>query len=528
MVASQTEHAPVRSETITIIPEAEREGESAARHVCDKAAPGALRHAAARAVGWNAAAKVGTQALQMGVKVILARLLAPGDFGLLGMAAIVAGLVGLLRDLGLGPAIVQRKDLDDGHLSSAFWSSLALGLLLAGAGISCAPLAAMYFGREEVKGIVGFLSVGLFISSVGMVPAALLTRNLNFRKLALRDLLSAVINGGVAIPLAVAGFGVWSLVWGALAGTTASVASLWLGISWTPSMAFSASRLRQLLGFGANVTGTSILLYAARNADYFIIGRWLGATSLGLYTLAYNVLLLPLRQISWSVTPVAFSAFSRIQDDIDRFRSAYLATVRYISTLAFPVAAGMFAVAPELVHVVLGSKWEGAILPVRIFCPLAALQAVATTTGTVYQARGRPDIQLKWGMVAAPVLIGCVILGLRWGIVGVAAATAIGSLGLWPVGQSIANRLIELPMRRFACALGSAAAGSGLMLGVLLALKRWLLMALGAPDALVLIVLIAVGMPLYCVLMSRIPGSALGDVARLIRYTLHGEKNKGI
>ena len=202
--------------------------------------------------------------------------------------------------------------------------------------------------------------------------------------------------------------------------------------------------LKSYLAFGSHVMGSSVLNYIDTNVDYLVVGRMIGASALGYYTLAYNLITFPLYKISTIITRVTFPAFSKIQNDNQTLRTGYLKVVRYISMITFPMLAGMFVVAPEFIMVVYGSKWTPMILTLQILCLAGALKSIGTTVGTILLSKGRPDIQFKWNILTVIVLTIAVLLGVKYGIEGVAAMVTISAVLLFSIIQRITNKLIDL------------------------------------------------------------------------------------
>jgi len=485
---------------------------------------GALARAAGRGVLWRSCAKVGAQGLDALAKLILARLLAPRHFGLVGMATIVTGLVGVFSELGLSAAIVQRKDLEERHRSSGFWLNIATGVVLCGVGFALAPLATRYFREPGVAAIVQVLSVTFVISSTAIVQASLLQRALRFRDLAVRDLLGVIAGGATAIVLALLGFGVWALVWGSVAGLTVSTIALWLIGDWCPRLYFDRGSAGELFNFGGKVLGTQLVNYAIRNFDYFVIGRVLGAGALGLYTLAYKMLLLPLDQVTRVVCAVLFPALSQVQRHDSLVNRAYLKAVGYIAALTLPVEAGIFAVAPEAVRSLLGAKWEGAILPMRIFCLTAALQSIGAPVWTAVDAKGRPDLSLKWTCGFVGFQIAAILLGVRYEIVGVAVGITGLSVLAFPVAQRIGFRVTGTRWGEFWSAVAPSALGAGIMLASLLTLKQCVAPSVvgGIPRLAMLVVVGVAVYAGYARLSTKHPAREMLELLRSLRHAPPG------
>lgn len=375
-------------------------------------------------VSWSVVARVGTQITSFISVATLARLLQPNDYGLVGMAQVVIGVMALFREIGIGTAVIQRREAPQILLSTLFWTTLGLGLLIALAGIAGAPLVAAFYQQPAVGDIFRVLLVSFTLTSAGTVPLALLNRHMRFRALALIEIAGAVAGLLVAIFAARAGAGPWSLVFASL--TTAAVlsaGSLWAA-GWMPSLAFSLEELRSILAFGLNLSAFNFVNYFARNADSVIIGRYLGASTLGFYQFAYNLMLYPIQSVSWLLGRVLLPAFARMQDDDARLRQAYLRSCGVIASITFPMMLGLMPVADLFVSVVLGPKWLPAVPALVILAPVGMVQSLLTTTGQIYVIKQRTDLLFRMGLVNSVVIVASFFLGLPWGMRGVASAYA--------------------------------------------------------------------------------------------------------
>lgn len=419
-----------------------------------------LMKSATRGVFWSGISQFSTQIYQFIVIIILARLLFPEDFGIIGMAVIFTGLVQTINELGLSAAIIQKKNITDSHLSTSFWISFGLGIILCITTIIISPYIADFFKNELVGPVVSVLSIGFVLGSFSVIHSSLLQKNLEFKKLAITEISAAFISGLVSVILALLGFGVWSLVCGSILKNVISVVLLVKVCTWRPSMTFDITSFKELFSFGAHVMGSRFLNFIDSNVDYLLIGKFLSASALGYYTLAYQLSTFPLTKISSIITRVTFPTFSIIQDDNDILRHSYLKVIKYISLVTFPLLAGLIVVAPEFIPIVFGEKWGPMIVPLQILCVAGALKSVGTTVGSILLSKGRADIQFKWNIFTAIVLPIAILIGIRYGITGVAMAITIMSSLLILIIQKIVNDLIDLKFSDYFKALYSATTGS--------------------------------------------------------------------
>jgi O-antigen/teichoic acid export membrane protein len=395
---------------------------------CKKTDVMSLKQQTLSGIGWSAGAQIGKQGLQFIIFVILARLLTPQDFGLLGMILVFTGFTGLFSELGFGAAIIQRRKIEERHLSSIFWLNIVAGLILTGIVFAIAPLIAGFYNEPRLKALTMLISVNFFIGSLTIVQRSILTRFMDFRKLAIIETLTMAIAGGFAITLAFIGFGVWSLAWQMLISTTVGVIIMWQVSDWKPMLCFDKNAVKELIGFSSNLLGFNVFNYWVRNSDNLLVGKFIGSAGLGIYTRAYSIMLMPLNQISSTVGQVMFPSLSKIQDDKVLVKQIYLRTISVIALITFPMMIGLFTVADSFVLALLGLKWKGVIPLLQIFALLGMVQSIGTTVGWIYNSQGRTNWQFRWSIAAGTLLIVSIIIGIIMGtVISVAVSYAIMS-----------------------------------------------------------------------------------------------------
>lgn len=430
-----------------------------------------LRRDAAQGVFWSAMGNWGHQLSAFVVFALLARLLAAEDFGLVALAAVFTGLVKILAEQGMADAIVQRSDLDDEHLDTAFWASITLGAGATGVIVAGSSLIAAVLDEPEIGPILAWLALSIFVSSFGSVAKAILSRRLAFSSLTLRSLLSVVVGGVAGIVAAYAGFGVWALIVQNVVTELVAVIALWAVVDWRPRLTFSLGSFKELFAFGANVVGFKVLLFLKRQSDNLLVGSFLGVAALGFYSVAYRFLRILVNTTTSIVGVVAFPVFSKIQEEPERVRRAYYQALRYTSLIAFPAFFGLIVVAPELTRLAFGDGWDQSVPVMRVLALTGLLQSVTFINGTIMKALGKPSWRL--GIVALEALGSVVgfIIAVRWGIVAVAAALAIANYSLAPVSLYATNKLVGLEAGRYSASLRAPFAASIAMAGVVAALK---------------------------------------------------------
>lgn len=425
---------------------------------------GGLTRRAVGGAGWSALATIARQALSVAAVAVLARRLGPAAYGLMGMAATVTALLTNFRDLGTAAAIIQRPEISRKLLSTLFWANLGFGSLLMMTVALVAGPTAWFFHAVQLKAILRVLSVSFLFQSAGTVHNALLNREMRFKPTALADIASAVAGYAVAIGMALSGFGVWSLVIANLVSALALTLVYWASSGWRPSMMFSRDEIRQVAGFSLNLSGFGLVNYFARNADNVVVGRYLGAGPLGYYQMAYNLMMYPLQNVTSTLCQVLLPAFSKIQHDNGRFAEAYVRSCSLIALIAFPLMAGMGIAAKPLVYAVLGPKWIPVIPVFRILAPIGMFQSVHSTVGLIYVAKGRTGWMFRMGIFATAVFVSAFLIGVRYGITGVATAYGIAYflVVLYPA-LAVSFRIIDLKVAYFARQLWPQVMITGIM-----------------------------------------------------------------
>ena len=463
-----------------------------------------LRKQAVSGIKWVSSAQVGQQAVQFATSIVLARLLGPSDFGLLAMALVVSGFLSVFRDLGTSAAVIQHKDPSQGLLSSIFWANALFGLLSMVALYAIAPLAAVYYREPRVIPILRALSLVCLVSGVSILQKALLEQRLAFRAIALIETSAMMAGSAVAIVSALLGAGVWSLVFKSMVDALLGTLLLWGFSGYHPRMTFDWKELKTVRSYSLNLTGFNILNYFLRNADYLLIGRHLGARDLGFYTLAYRIMLFPLQNISFVIGRVMFPVFAQLRDQNERFQRGYLDVVKVIALVSFPMMLGLMALSEPFVLTVYGETWNPVIVLLLILAPVGLLQSIVTTVGSIYQAKGRTDWMFRWGIGSGVLIVGAFIIGIQWGLTGIAAAYAMVTLLIAYPNFAIPFRLIDLKFPRLVTALVRPLACSLIMYAFILALKAAVQAHL--PHSGVLAVCIPVGSLVYllaALLMNR-------------------------
>jgi O-antigen/teichoic acid export membrane protein len=391
------------------------------------APPPTLDHVILRSSAWVALSWGGRNVLSMFGAIVLARLLDPRAFGLVAIAATITTVLDYIQESGVGAALIQRKhDVKQAAASALLWSSCA-GLLLGGLCFASAPLLARGFGAPGATNVIRAMSLFLVIRGVSIGPGSLLDREMNFRSRTVGELAAGFAQLGISVGLALAGFGVWSLVIGQLVATALQSAILWVLAPWRPHPRdASISVLREMLRYGRFVSLGNILGLVNRTLDNLVVGRMLGAPALGVYSMAYRLGDFPTGVVGYIVGRVMFPAYSRVQDDLAAFRNAFVQNLERVALLALPTSVALFVYAEPIVSVLLGGKWLAAVAPLRILAIYTIVRSFVSPTGAVFQGAGKPHLVPLWALPQSVLFpISLVVLVPRFGVSGAAVAVLV-------------------------------------------------------------------------------------------------------
>lgn len=403
-----------------------------------------MRRVATAGIAWNYLTFAAGKGAVVVTSIVLARLLVPADFGLLTLGLLCINYLSSIQDLGVGAAVVQHRRDDADTRATAFVLTGLVTVGLAAAAYASAPLVGAFFGEPQLPPVVRALAGVLVVSGLASVPRALLQRRLDFRRRLVPEVAGAVVKSGLAIGLAVVGAGVWSLVWGQLAGAAVTTVTYFVATGWWPRLGWDAAFARSCVRFGLPVAAVGLLAVAIGNVDYLVVGRRLGDVALGFYMMAYRLPELVVLNFLAVASQVLFPALSRLQDDPERLRRGFLYALRHV-TLFTTLTGGLLAcVAADLVVGVFSATWAPAVDAARLLGGYLVLYAFSYPAGDVYKASGRPWILTCTGVAQLAVLLPLLWFTSHWGITGVAAGMVIFGAVAVPTKLFIVLRLTEL------------------------------------------------------------------------------------
>jgi PST family polysaccharide transporter len=362
--------------------------------------------------------------LKFGSAIVLGRLLGPAQFGLVAMVAPILGFVSTLNDMGFSQAIVQKEDISARQISGLFWINTLISILLASVVMLAAPLIGTIYHEPRTTGITLVLGMLIALGGLGMVPNALLSRQMKFTTQAFIDIGTMTFNVVVSIGAAVAGLGYWALVLGQVATTVAGVAANWALTKWRPSRPGRGTGVGSLVNFGANLTGVNIATYFSMTADNMIVGVFGGKVMLGLYDRSYTLVVQPLSQLMLPVSRVAIPLLSRLKDT-DRYRQAYISMLLLTVMLTAPAMICCCLMPGAVISLLLGSRWAAAGPIFGWICFGGILAPIFGTTGWLFTTQGRTREQMSLSIFTAVLSIAAFAVGIFWGALGVAIMSAL-------------------------------------------------------------------------------------------------------
>lgn len=407
--------------------------------------------------------------------IVLARLLTPQDYGLIGMVVIITNFVGMFQYLGLSTATVRWSTLNHEQVSTLFWINLGLSAAIALLTFASAPLAAWFYHEPRLIWITAGYAVSILITGAYIQHEAILMRQMRFGAIAIVEIAALLLGFAAAIFSAWRGAGYRALVVNQLVMTLVTLFGIWMVCHWRPGLPARGAGVRSMLSYGGNLTGFNFMTYLARNLDNVLIGKFWGAYQLGVYSRAYQMLLMPMQQINAPLVAVAVPALSRLTDSPERYRAAFLKILEKIAMVTMPGVVFMIATSDWLVVFLLGPQWREAGRIFMLLGVAAIIQPVTRTALWLFTTQGRTREIFNWGIIGGLLSIVSIVAGLPWGATGVAASYAVTDLFVatpllfWYVGRKGPVRAAD-----FYHTIAPATCASLFSLALLFSSRPWL------------------------------------------------------
>lgn len=455
-----------------------------------------------------------TRGVRFLITIILARLLEPEDFGLVAIGLLVVNSISMFRDLGVGSALIYYS----GDIKKAANTTLTMlpiiGVVLTVFTFLLAPLFADFLGNADSEPIIKVLSFSLLLVSLGITPSMLLDKELEFKKQVFPEVGSILSYGVTAIVLAYQGFGAWSIVYGKVMSLVIWLVILWHISPWKPRPEFDVKIAKSLFGYGRHIMGATLIYFLLTNVDNGFVAKFIGTTALGYYSMAYNISNLPAMNISGLVNRVMFPTYSKIKDNRETLIRIYLKNIKYISLVSVPLSLEILVLAPEIIMVLLGEKWLPALVPLQILCLTALFRSIVGTTGTLFNAIGRPEISERLSLYQL-VFLGIIIypLSVSYGIVGTSIAITVPGIIFTIISYKVANDLLRIGLRGYVDSLSMAFMASAFMVAATATAQAFMPLT----GVIRFAALIVVGCASYCGFIYLVGKEVLDEVLDILK-----------
>lgn len=382
--------------------------------------------------------------------IILARLLTPADFGIIGMVMVVVGFASMFKDAGLSMATVQKDEINEGQISTLFWCNIVLSVFLGVCVALSSPAVAWFYDQPALTAVTATLAISFLFSGMTIQHQALLRRHMMFKQLAYIQIMSQIIAIIVAVWMAWQGWSYWALVGSAIAQALANMVLVFLYCPWVPKRPVKGTGVRDMFKFGGHLTLASFMGYVSNNIDKALLGRYAGTIVLGYYTRAISILIIPITQINQPISSVLIPTLSRLQNNAEQFRKYYRFCNKAITMLGYPWIIFMLLEVKEIIPLLLGSQWLAVIPIFRVLCVSAFfLLTNSMSTGVVFISLGNTKRMVFANFISSSIRITLFLIGMRWGVIGLAWAFSLSVLISRPIIISICFHKTFMSMMDF-------------------------------------------------------------------------------
>ena len=415
----------------------------------DKYNTARLKRNSLKAMKWSVFAESLSCVVPPIVMLILARLLSPSEFGTVAVATIAVGLARIFQEFGLGKTLIQTQENAESYANNAFWLNVGIGICIYIAIFFAAPLISLYFNNQETIVVLRVLCIQIIIESFYSMHIALLRRLMKFKALFFVRFSSSVVAGSVSVVMAISNMGVWSLVFGTLAGSFVQMILYWKLSNWRPELTFNFLILKQIITFSRWVFFEAILVWLINWFDSVAIGHYLGVKDLGIYRVGSTLITFAANIIFTPIVPVAFTLFSRLQSDPFELKKVYIKLNKIIASTAIPFGIGIFLLAKPIALVVLGEKWTGAEIVIAVMSIKVGIGWLVGLNSTIYTAIGRPVLNVKLLIMVTVVSVPAYLFGAKYGLLVFCIVRIITSLMDDCINYFIAKKTFELSLKQF-------------------------------------------------------------------------------
>ena len=475
-----------------------------------------LANKAISSMKWLAAVKWTTQAVSWMSTIVVARFLDPTDYGTMGLTITFVGFLELSNELGLGAALVQKEELNEKILSSAFWMILALSLLLYLIAFLIAPLAAGFYDNLELGSLIRVLALNLVIWAFGVIPENLLVKELEFKTKSLLEAFGRILSIIVTLAMAVYGYGVWSLAIGQIVFRGSYTIGLLYRKTWRPQFHFSRHECSDILKFGGTVVAGRYLYYFHSRSAYLIGGKFLSPQDLGYYTLAHILSVIPVSRVSSLINQISFPLFSKLQNDTEQLRKTYIKITELYSLIIFPCFVGLALGGEAMIPMLFGEKWITMIPPFKILCLVGAFKSISALGHPLVWAIGKPGIATSNDLLGICIMPAAFLIGVQYGVMGLAYASLIAFPFLFMMAMSRIIKHINMTIWQLISLLKFAILSSGILLLTCWLIAQFIKIVFINNAYLVVTAQIIFGMAIYTGCIYLFQKEKIGDLKKLI------------
>jgi O-antigen/teichoic acid export membrane protein len=474
-----------------------------------------LRSQVITSLRWAAIGKALSQLITWVITILVVRILNPADYGLMALATLVVSFLAIINELGIGAALVQRKELDDTLIRRAMGLIFLINIGMFLALYALAPLVATFFEESRLTAVIQVAGLEFVLMAFAVVPQSLLQRNLDFKNKSIVEFISNALASVSTLTMALSGFGVWALVAGNLLGVLVRAVGFNLVVGRFILPSFSFRGVGSIVTFGGYVTGSRLLWYFYSQADVLILGKIWSKELVGVYSVAMHLGSLPMQKISGILNQVALPAFSRLQEDFDRAFSHYLMAAHALAFLVFPVMWGISSVSAELIELLLGGKWAAAAMPMQIISLAIPLRMLSNINAPAAEGMGYPSFSLYSVIVGSAVMPLAFWYGSRWGVNGVAMAWVIAYPLVFGINMLLFLRVLRARLLPYIAAIIRPATAGAVMYAAVHGCRLLLGDALPLPVRLLSMIL--TGVVVYGVVIHAIDRRGFREVWGLLR-----------
>jgi teichuronic acid exporter len=423
-----------------------------------------LKDKAIKGVVWSAIERFGNQGIQFFIGLILARLLMPEDYGLIGMLLVFISIAQVFVEGGFSAALIRKSDATTKDYSTVFWFNLVASFIFYLVIFFCSPLIADFYKEPLLVPLAKVIGLNIIISAIGTIQKTILTKRLDFKSQAKINISSIVVSGLIGVIVAWQGYGVWSLVIQNLSRNVFMNAGFWIHSHWRPQPVFSKSSFKELFGFGSKLLASGIINAISENLYTIIIGKLYNAKSLGFYTRANQFQKLPVSSIYGAIGVVTYPVLAELKDDKVKLREAYRSMIRMVAFVLFPVMTILGAVAEPMIRILLTDKWLPSVPLLQILCIVGALYPLHAINLDILKVKGRSDLFLRLEVIKQVLNVGMILICYRWGVNGLVWGLVGLNVVCYYLNSFYSKAIIGYGIRDQAADLGFMGLLSGLML----------------------------------------------------------------